>query len=296
MTKKPLIPTKYVNIPADLVYDAELSDPHFRTYVRLRGLAWGSSETPPLTIDELAAICHRSVRSTWGHLSQLREQTDLTWTSVGSGRMILKFRSLSSESVEPPEFERETLPPLQEPAGNGRIEVALEALAAYGVDVSSPKAREVVQLEHVTAQFIDAWGEDLRRTPGVRNLPGLLLYKLQSTPHPPRTDERRGGRRAPHPPQQEEQQEQLPLPELPAELEERLNQMGFQGSRQEIVEAWTEEPERVQKWADAVVADRELGVGFFVSMVRSGEPAPKPRNQRNRRRYVTGRFGEFIQH
>lgn len=292
MTKKPLIPTKYVNTPADLTYDAELSDPHFRTYVRLRGLAWGSSETPPLTIDEMAAICHRSVRSMWGHLSHLREQTDLNWTSIGSGRMIIKFRSLTDK---PPEFERETLPPSQETTGNGRVEVALEALAAYGVDVSSPKASEVAQLEHVTAQLIDAWGEDLRRTPGVRNLPGLLLYKLQSTSHPPRTDERRGGRRARHP-QQEEQQEQLPFLELPTELEERLEQMGFQGSRQEIVEAWTEEPGRVQKWADAVVADRELGAGFFVSMVRSGEPAPKPRNHRDRRRFVTGRYSEFIQH
>ena len=49
---KSLIPPTFVNAPSDPVYDAELPDPLFRTYIRLRGLAWQSKyrETPPLRV------------------------------------------------------------------------------------------------------------------------------------------------------------------------------------------------------------------------------------------------------
>jgi hypothetical protein len=50
-------------------------------------------------------------------------------------------------------------------------------------------------LAHVSPDFVHAWGRHLQTRPGVRNLPGLLLYKLRSTSQPPRTGERRGGAR-----------------------------------------------------------------------------------------------------
>jgi hypothetical protein len=98
---KSLIPPSFVNAPADPVYDAELPDALFRTYVRLRGLAWQSRyrETPPLRIEELAEICHHNVRSTWGHLSALRDRGLIAWHTV-RGRMVFDLQPLQDFAVD----------------------------------------------------------------------------------------------------------------------------------------------------------------------------------------------------
>jgi hypothetical protein len=94
---KSLIPPSFVNVPSEPVYDAELPDPLFRTYIRLRGLAWQSRyrETPPLRVEDLAEICHHNVRSTWGHLSALRDLGLVTWHTV-QGRMVFDLQPLQN--------------------------------------------------------------------------------------------------------------------------------------------------------------------------------------------------------
>jgi hypothetical protein len=208
---KPLIPPKFVNVPSSAAYDADLADSLFRTYARLRGLAWQSNyqETPPLTIEELAAICHHNVRSVWGHLSKLRRKGLVTWHTVGSSRMVLSL-VLQNFAVTPlqnfavpnggivvvgPDSKQQQQPKLlQNFAVDERTKAILEALAEYGAD-DGPAVREVAALEHITPELIHAWGEHLTGLDGVRNLPGLLLYKLRATHRPPHTDERRGGAR-----------------------------------------------------------------------------------------------------
>jgi hypothetical protein len=92
---KSLIPPTFVNVASEPVYDAELPDALFRTYIRLRGLAWQSKyrETPPLRVEELAKICHHNVRSMWGHLSALRDRGLVTWRTV-RGRMVFDLGGL----------------------------------------------------------------------------------------------------------------------------------------------------------------------------------------------------------
>ncbi len=219
---KPLIPPNFVNAPAGPTYAGDLSDALFRTYIRIRGLAWQLKyqETPPLTIEELAEICHRKVSSMWGHLSELRKRGLITWNSVGGGRMVFNLQPQSAKSLQ--SFGVKSLQTFgvanhdddivvrhtrdhdqQQPSSsllqnfgvNPRARPNLDALAQYSVDTGEPLAREVAELPHVTPDLVHAWGRHLEKKPGVRNLPGLLLYKLRSTGQPPRTGERRGGSR-----------------------------------------------------------------------------------------------------
>jgi hypothetical protein len=270
---KSLIPPTFVNVSSEPVYDAELPDPLFRTYIRLRGLAWQSKyrETPPLRVEDLAKICHHNVRSTWGHLSALRDLGLVTWHTV-QGRMVFDLQPLQnfagddagntghdsqgqSESLQnfavdspvlqkiavdqalqnfavhddagiaatdPPDREQQQHPallqnfavnpqPLQNFAVDERAAANLTALAAYGVDVGEATAQETAQLDHVTPDLVQAWGEHLSSQP-CRNLPGLLLYKLRTTQNPPRTGERRGGNRQ-VPAAAMSSQDALPVPE-----------------------------------------------------------------------------------
>ncbi len=248
---KPLIPPNFVNVSSDPTYDDDLSDALFRTYVRIRGLAWQFKyqETPPLTIEELAEICHHKVRAMWGHLSKLRKRKLITWHSVGNGRLVFDLRPVSAPKllqnfavahddgvivvkdtsdqqqpsspsllqnfavkplqnfavahddgivvVENSSDQQQPSPPLlQNFAVTARASSILDALAQYSVDAGVRQAREVAELEHVSPDFVHAWGRHLEGRSGVRNLPGLLLYKLRSTSQPPRTDERRGGSRS----------------------------------------------------------------------------------------------------
>ena len=320
MPERPLIPPSYVNAPSRLVYSADLSAPHFQTYVRLRGLAWVTKgkETPALTINELAEICHHSERSMWGHLKALRDRTDLTWTQVGNRRMVLKFDPLQNSAVDPlqnfavpngdgdvvvdphPEDQQQHHPdhhgpPLQNLAAKSSEEVRanLEALVTYGVDVSAELAQAVAGLEHVTPELVHAQGEHLRKAPGVRNLPGLLLYKLRTNTRPPRTDERRGGPRTPKPSLAEDG----PPVDLPDDVRVQLDRLGLRGGgpRREVAEAWDEDPDRIEGWIRHILADEDLGPGLLVAMVRSGEPAP-PDDGDQRRRYVEGKYAAYIEH
>ena len=89
---QPDVPPNFVNAPTEPTYDAELSDAVFRTYIRLRGLAWQSRyrQTRPLTIGEIARVCHRNERSMWGHLRVLRSRNLLSWRT-SRGRMVITF-------------------------------------------------------------------------------------------------------------------------------------------------------------------------------------------------------------
>jgi hypothetical protein len=155
------------------------------------------------------------------------------------------------------------------------LEATLEILATNGVDVSETGAQEVAALDHVTPDLVSAWSEYLHRIPGVRNPPGLLLYKLRTNTSPPRTDERRGGARSPSPPPT--QGHSAGNIDLPDQLRKQLDRMGLRGRgpRKEVTRAWVEDPERVQRWASYVLQSKRFGVGYFLTMIRDGEPAPE---------------------
>jgi hypothetical protein len=161
---KSLIPPSFVNVPSDPVYDAKLPDPLFRTYIRLRGLAWQSKyqETPPLRVEELAEICHHNVRSTWGHLSALRGLGLVTWHTV-RGRMVFDLQPLQTfaadDAGQDSQGRAELLqkfavdpPPLQ----NFAVGQALQNFAVHddaGIAATDPPDREQQQHPALLQKF-----------------------------------------------------------------------------------------------------------------------------------------------
>jgi hypothetical protein len=286
MPTQPLIPTRYVNAPSSVVYNADLSAALFQTYVRLRGLAWQSKtdETPPLTIIELAEICHIKRSSMWNHLKALKAKTDLRWITIPGYRMILQFDPVDESPYGVQTFGHLEEKGVESPEGVqdfgqqgvqtfGHLE-NLKALATYGVDVSEEYSQQVAMLEHVTPELVHAWAEQLQNTPGVRTLPGLLLYKLRTNMLPPPAEERRGGAR---PSMTNAPPEDTAGVALPDDLRAQLDRLGLRGKgpRREVTQAWKADPERVEGWVRHVLRNKEIGVGLFLTMIREGEPAPE---------------------
>ena len=78
-TETVLLPPRYVNVSATVAYSAEVSDPHFRTYTRLVGLAWQDrhhdhTQIPVLSLADLAMVCHLKKRQMRNHLKALATQ------------------------------------------------------------------------------------------------------------------------------------------------------------------------------------------------------------------------------
>ncbi len=71
---RPLLPPKFVSVPADIAYDTTLPAGVFRTYVQLRGLLWGKEEeSEDFTIKELMEVTGLSRSALYGHLGILRD-------------------------------------------------------------------------------------------------------------------------------------------------------------------------------------------------------------------------------
>lgn len=128
-----------------------------------------------------------------------------------------------------------------------------EALRVQGVE-DTAEARAVAALPHVTPALIQAWATELAARPGVRNLPGLLLYELQRQTQPPPV-ETRGGRRGPAAPVAIPPLPLLvstspaPADELPPELWDLLQALGWCGPVTPVATAHAAEPARVLAWA-----------------------------------------------
>ena len=53
---RPLLPPRGVHVPARMIYHPQLPPALILTWIKLRGLAWGGTVTPPLRMQELAAL------------------------------------------------------------------------------------------------------------------------------------------------------------------------------------------------------------------------------------------------
>lgn len=118
----------------------------------LKGLAWGQSETPPLSFEQLEEITGKSRATIYGHLRVLDTRGALRWRSAGDATLIVSFIPLgdpepleelpesrnldnSDESRKldlPDEDFKESLnhPPLQESRNLGIQKTGLEAPAS----------------------------------------------------------------------------------------------------------------------------------------------------------------------
>ena len=98
---RPLLPPKFVAIPADIVYDTTLPARVFRTYVQLRGLLWGKEqESEDFTIKELMEVTGLSRSALYGHLGILRDCGWLLSSSTHYSRITIYLHGGAQEAEE----------------------------------------------------------------------------------------------------------------------------------------------------------------------------------------------------
>lgn len=88
---KPILPPRYVNVPAGPAYDPDLPDGVFRTYVQLRGLAWGKERLDEVTVKEIMEVTGKSRSTIYGHLGILRDRGWLLFSSAHYSRLTVLF-------------------------------------------------------------------------------------------------------------------------------------------------------------------------------------------------------------
>ena len=98
--KRPILPPRGVFSPSVIVYDKTLAPTVRDTYTMLRGLAWGKSETPPLSFAQLEDITGKSRTTIYGHMRDLDTRGALRWRSAGEARLIVSFFDLEDLSDE----------------------------------------------------------------------------------------------------------------------------------------------------------------------------------------------------
>ncbi|MGI6259997.1 MAG: hypothetical protein ACOYKC_09095 [Anaerolineaceae bacterium] len=88
---RPVLPPKFVNVPVGPAYDPDLPDGVFRTYVQLRGLAWGKNRLDDVTIKEIMEVTGKSRSTIYGHLGILRDRGWLLFNSAHYSWLTVEF-------------------------------------------------------------------------------------------------------------------------------------------------------------------------------------------------------------
>ena len=153
---------QYVNVSAAVTYSDDLSASHFRTYVRLVGLAWRDAEhtqLPPLSLAELATLCHLKSRAMRLHLQALAQQGLLVLHGDSRAYQIqvrepeAEPRNLANRSCRAPPPRSNAslrLRTFHPPTPAAAVQANLAALAKFGVRPEVAQAQRAAALPHVT--------------------------------------------------------------------------------------------------------------------------------------------------
>ena len=93
---RPLLPPRGVFVPTRMLYHSPLPP--------LRGLAWGREVTPPLRMQDLAALTGKCPATLYKDMSLLRSIPALSWRSTGPGTIIVPFAAKLSDLEYDPEL------------------------------------------------------------------------------------------------------------------------------------------------------------------------------------------------
>lgn len=121
---RPLLPPRGVFVPTELLFDLSLSSTVRETASQIIALAWGQSETPPLTFEKLHQLTGKSIPTLYGHLRLLQTRGVLRWRSGGSSTFIFSLEfgialaetmRLNSDEVQTDSEKLELPYPLNQP-------------------------------------------------------------------------------------------------------------------------------------------------------------------------------------
>ena len=103
---RPLLPPKFVTVPADIAYDREIPSGVFRTYVQVKGLMWGmEGDSQDFTMKQLMEVTGLSRSALYGHLGILRDCGWLLSSSTHYSRITIYLHGgaqAAEETVDKP--------------------------------------------------------------------------------------------------------------------------------------------------------------------------------------------------
>ena len=175
---KPLLPPQYVNVPAALAY-GDLSRTVIVTGLRIYGLGWRYryTHTDPIDIADLCAVCGVSRSKFYEQLAQLVPCGLLQYTN-SAGRFTFTFQHQGASPVFGTDRtlgaagypSSESLDTQQQQYSHGfeggcggdglhsRFRDWAQRLDALDrIGVREPARTEIADLEHVSAEYLDAW-------------------------------------------------------------------------------------------------------------------------------------------
>lgn len=88
---RPLVPPRGVFVSSAVIYDESLSDTMKATYMQLLGLAYGKSETPSLSFQQLSEITNKAIGTLYKHMGALRDRGVLRWRTAQDRTIIVSF-------------------------------------------------------------------------------------------------------------------------------------------------------------------------------------------------------------
>jgi len=86
-----ILPPRGVFVPTNLIYALNIPGPMLKTWIRLRGLAWRTGHTPPMTAEELRQYTGICPSALYDHMTFLRACGALRWRPLGDHKLIVTF-------------------------------------------------------------------------------------------------------------------------------------------------------------------------------------------------------------
>lgn len=155
-------------MPTSLLFDRQLSPAAAHTWAQLRALAWGKSETPALSIQQLAEVTGKKPSTLYGHMAALRDRDALRWRPADRGTLIVSFMEATNpeSSGELSEFPENFSENLEKPSLNSPSESDID---------SGSEGREGKISKHLPGRPGQHSGIPENRS----GLPGSLSRKLE---------------------------------------------------------------------------------------------------------------------
>ena len=91
------LPPRGIFVPTQLIYSRNISGTVLTTWIQLRGLAWRTGKTPPITMRQISEIIGKSPSAIYDHMEILKAFGALRWRAIGGGRIIVTFDPADSK-------------------------------------------------------------------------------------------------------------------------------------------------------------------------------------------------------
>jgi hypothetical protein len=192
-------PDGYVRIETDVLFDSNLPNAARVTYIQLRALAWGRTETPPFSPAEFEALTGTGRSTLYGHLKLLRTCDDLRWRTLSDATMVVSFTAAATSEPEQARLE-EAKPetPVQKSGQSRNLDSSLLDHSDQKLSNQKDKtvaSRNLDESRKLDSEIFEALADVSGRTPSDRDwkkLPGVTrgilnkaasqLRKVKATP------------------------------------------------------------------------------------------------------------------